>query len=68
MGTRNITRVISSGELTMNELLAGKNELQETVIVEEGEKVRVIKTLQDNGWMRIRIEHEDGTVEELYER
>ena len=51
-----------------NEILAGRNEHGENVIVLEGEEVKVTKTLQDNGWVRVTHEHKDGTVEETYER
>lgn len=44
----------------MKSIMAGKNE--------HGEKVRVTKTMQDNGWIRVMHEHQDGTVEETYER
>lgn len=49
-------------------LQAGKNKQDENIIVEDGERVKVTKTYQSNGWIRVTIEHDDGTVEELYER
>lgn len=49
-------------------IMAGKNEHGENVLILEGEKVKVTKTLQDNGWIRVTREYEDGTVEETYER
>ena len=52
----------------MNNIMAGKNEHGENVIVIDGEKVKVTKTLQDNGWIRVTYEYQDGTVEETYER
>lgn len=52
----------------MNELKAGKNGNGENVVVEEGEGVKVTKTYQSNGWVRVTYEYDDGTVEETYER
>jgi len=52
----------------MNNIMAGKNEHGENVIVINGEKVNVTKTLQDNGWTRVTYEYQDGTIEETYER
>ena len=52
----------------MQDIMAGKNEHGENVIVEVSEDAKVTKTLQDNGWVRVNIEHKDGTVEELFER
>ena len=49
-------------------ILAGKNEHGENVIVEENDGVKVTKTLQENGLIRVTIEYEDGTVEELFEK
>ena len=52
----------------MNNIKAGKNECSENVIIEYGEDCKVTKTLQDNGWIRVIVEWNDGLVEELYER
>lgn len=48
-------------------LKAGRNEHGENVIIEDG-VVKVTKTMQNNGWIRVTIEYDDGTVEELYKR
>lgn len=50
------------------DIKAGRNENGENVIVIEGERVRVTRVHQDNGWVRVTYEYEDGTVEETYER
>lgn len=52
----------------MENVKAGKNEHGENVIVIDGESVKVTKTLQGNGWIRVTYEYPDGTVEETYER
>lgn len=52
----------------MKNVMAGKNEHGENVIVIDGEKVKVSKTMQDNGWIRVMYEYQGGTVEETYER
>lgn len=52
----------------MENIKAGKNENGENVIVIDGEKVKVTKVYQDNGWVRVTYEYKDGTVEETYER
>lgn len=40
----------------------------EYIIDENGNKIKQVTTLQDNGWTRIDRYHEDGTEEELYEK
>lgn len=49
-----------------------ENEDKEIVIVSEGEdeddKSMITQTYQKNGWTRTNIYHEDGTVEELYNK
>ena len=54
--------------MNMNNIKAGRNEHGENVIVMDGGEVKVTKTMQDNGWVRVTYEHQDGTVEETYER
>ena len=46
----------------------GENEDGEKVIVSIDEESAEVKTLQDNGWIRINIYYPDGTEEELYTR
>ena len=52
--------------------LTAKTESGEDVIVDaftQDEKiVWHIATLQDNGWIRINLYYEDGTVEELFDK
>lgn len=48
--------------------IAGQNENGEDVILEAGESSIKMTTFQFNTWIRINIYHEDGTVEELYEK
>lgn len=50
------------------EIRAGKNERNENVIVYESEDMVVTKTLRDDGWVHVYIEHADGTTEETFER
>ena len=50
------------------EAKVGENEDGEKVIVSIDEESAEIKTLQDNGWIRINIYYPDGTEEELYTR
>lgn len=46
----------------------GKNENCENVIyTTDGEHV-VVRTYQNNGWIRKNIYHKDGTVEEIFEK
>lgn len=54
--------------MEMKEIKAGKNKDGENVIVEESDGVKVTKTFQSNGWVRVTYEYEDGTIEETYER
>jgi hypothetical protein len=52
--------------------LTAKTETGEDVIVDafsqDDKIVWQISTLQGNGWIRVNLYYEDGTVEELYER
>lgn len=52
----------------MTNVLAGKNEHGENVLVCFIDGNKVTETYQDNGWTRVTIEHPDGTVEETYKR
>lgn len=44
-----------------------KNGNGELVITIKGSNKTTTKTFQRNGWVRVNIEHEDGTSEEIYE-
>jgi len=46
----------------------GENSDGEKVIVSIDEESAEIKTLQDNGWIRVNVYYPDGTEEELYRR
>lgn len=53
---------------TTFELLANeRNEYGESAIITKEGGVTVIKVMQDNGWIHVIREHEDGTVEDIYE-
>ena len=45
----------------------GENENGERVILSVSEDSYAIRTIQNNGWMRINIYHIDGTIEEIFE-
>lgn len=59
---------------TLNDLpLSAKTDCGEDVIIEaerddDGNIIWKISTFQDNGWLRINRYHNDGTVEESYEK
>ena len=52
--------------------LTGENQDGDPVLVEEGtidgDHVYIISTCQKNGWIRKNIYHEDGVIEETFER
>lgn len=52
--------------------LLGRNQDGEAFILEGGSyidgKCFKLTTAQNNGWCRIHLYHEDGRVEEMYER
>ena len=53
----------------MTSVLAGKNEHGENVLVYFIDGNKVTETYQkDSDWIRVTIEHQDGTVEETYKR
>lgn len=50
------------------EAKVGVNETGEKVVVSIDEESACVRTLQDNGWMRINIYHKDGTEEEMFQK
>ena len=50
------------------EMLAGKNENDEDVLVTINEHEAYITTLQKNGRLRINVYHKDGVEEEMYRK
>lgn len=50
------------------ELLAsGRNEYGEPIVVLKDDGVTVTKVRQNDGWVHVIREHEDGTIEDMYE-
>jgi hypothetical protein len=39
----------------------------EYITDEEGNEIKKVTTVQENGWTRVNYYHKDGTVEEIYE-
>lgn len=52
----------------MRQLRASYNEDGENVVVYRTDDATVTETYQDNGWIRVNIEYDDGFTEELYKR
>lgn len=48
--------------------LAGKNEDNENILISINEHNITVQTFQNNGWLRTNIYHDDGTIEELYDK
>ena len=51
----------------IEEYQCGKNEDGENVMVSIDKDCACIRTYQRNGFVRVNIYHNDGTIEELYE-
>ena len=53
----------------MQNIMAGKNEHGENVLVYFSGDNKITETYQsDSDWIRVTIEYPDGTVEETYKR
>lgn len=52
----------------MEQIRASYNEHGENVVVYRTDDAIVTETYQDNGWIRVNIEYDDGYTEELYKR
>ena len=62
---------LASAAVKLKSVAVGENQDGEIIllypILKAGDVVRV-DTFQDNGWIRVNLYHEDGTVEEMYKK